>query len=148
MTDSVKEQDSSSIPSLTESDEEGEGVALYKYRDFSTVNIQELEAQARSSPESPTPHGANASDSSIRAQRFPVKLFKILAQKEFNEIITWMPHGRSVSPSTAIRMFSCFPLISNLTPFDSGRSLNRISLKAWSCLCTLSTPTTIPSIGL
>jgi hypothetical protein len=28
-------------------------------------------------------------------QKFPVKLYAILAQKEFSDIITWMPHGRS-----------------------------------------------------
>jgi hypothetical protein len=28
-------------------------------------------------------------------QKFPVKLYVILAQKEFQDIISWMPHGRS-----------------------------------------------------
>lgn len=67
----------------------------YKYRDFSNVN--EDDDDAVGAPEgSPVPAPArNTMETSIRVQKFPVKLYAILAQKEFNEIITWMPHGRS-----------------------------------------------------
>ena len=88
-----------SIPPLIDSDTGSEGHSVYKYRDFnSNENIMELEEDTRNSPESPPPPTGRASEASIRVQRFPAKLYAILAQKEFNEIITWMPHGRSVSP--------------------------------------------------
>jgi hypothetical protein len=31
----------------------------------------------------------------VRSQRFPVKLYALLAQPALSNIITWMPHGRS-----------------------------------------------------
>jgi hypothetical protein len=31
----------------------------------------------------------------VRSQRFPVKLYALLAQPQLSHIITWMPHGRS-----------------------------------------------------
>jgi hypothetical protein len=31
----------------------------------------------------------------VQFRWFPRKLYAILAQKEFHEIITWLPHGRS-----------------------------------------------------
>jgi hypothetical protein len=37
---------------------------------------------------------SSSSSSSIRAQKFPVKLYTILAQPEFNDVVSWMPHGR------------------------------------------------------
>ena len=77
------------------------GNVMYKYRDFSNVPEEELEQDPvpshngpPASASSPTGRG-NASESSIRVQKFPVKLYAILAQKEFQDIITWMPHGRS-----------------------------------------------------
>jgi hypothetical protein len=61
---------------------------LYKYRDFASVP-EDQEAETAQSQ-------ANRSlESSIRVQKFPVKLYAILGQKEFSDIITWMPHGRS-----------------------------------------------------
>jgi hypothetical protein len=73
----------------------GSGGSAYKYRDFSNVN--EDDEDAVGAPEgSPVPSPSrNTMETSIRVQKFPVKLYAILAQKEFNEIITWMPHGRS-----------------------------------------------------
>lgn len=67
----------------------------YKYRDFSNVN--EDDDDAVGAPEgSPVPSPSrNTMETSIRVQKFPVKLYAILAQKEFNDIISWMPHGRS-----------------------------------------------------
>lgn len=66
----------------------GGGGKTYTYRDFSSVP--------------PNPDDAllshlvnNTQNKSIQTQRFPVKLYAILARKEFSDIITWMPHGRS-----------------------------------------------------
>lgn len=68
---------------------EDAGATLYKYRDFASV-AEDLESEPAASSQ------ANRSlESSIRVQKFPVKLYAILAQKEFSDIITWMPHGRS-----------------------------------------------------
>eukprot|EP00934_Nitzschia_sp_Nitz4_P006946 Nitzschia sp. Nitz4//scaffold85_size83877//13680//15091//NITZ4_005218-RA/size83877-augustus-gene-0.158-mRNA-1//-1//CDS//3329559104//6936//frame0 len=68
--------------------------SMYKYRDFSNVGDEEFD-QPSPSPASPPPPGGRGVESSIRVQKFPVKLYAILAQKEFHDIITWMPHGRS-----------------------------------------------------
>jgi HSF-type DNA-binding len=87
------------LPNLV-TDEEGtaipeacDGSSMYQYRDFSNVPEEELEQQPTTPP--PTSNSRGAVESSIRVQKFPVKLYAILAQKEFQDIITWMPHGRS-----------------------------------------------------
>ena len=79
----------------TSSNNAGSGSTVYKYRDFSTVN--EDDEDAVGTPDgSPVPAPSrNTMETSIRVQKFPVKLYAILAQKEFNDIISWMPHGRS-----------------------------------------------------
>ena len=71
------------------------GSTVYKYRDFSNVN--EDDEDAVGTPDGgPVPAPSrNTMETSIRVQKFPVKLYAILAQKEFNDIISWMPHGRS-----------------------------------------------------
>lgn len=93
-----KEPENVSLPSLIETDEpstSGGGDSMYKYRDFSNVGDDEIE-QPASAPDSPPPANSRGGvESSIRVQKFPVKLYAILAQKEFHDIITWMPHGRS-----------------------------------------------------
>jgi len=66
----------------------------YKYRDFSNVTEDDEDALGSEAVAAPAP-SRNSMETSIRVQKFPVKLYAILAQKEFNEIITWMPHGRS-----------------------------------------------------
>lgn len=68
-----------------------EGSSMYMYRDFSNVAEGELEEV----PASTTPPSRAGVETSIRVQKFPVKLYAILAQKEFNEVITWQPHGRA-----------------------------------------------------
>jgi hypothetical protein len=69
---------------------------MYNYRDFSSVDDEELEAETQgSAPASPPPCPEGGMQNSIRVQKFQVKLYAILAQKDFHEIITWMPHGRS-----------------------------------------------------
>ena len=73
--------------------EPNESGKSYKYRDFSHVNEDDEEALVGGGP-APAP-SRNSSETSIRVQKFPVKLYAILAQKEFHDIITWMPHGRS-----------------------------------------------------
>jgi len=96
MSDNEKEVENQSLPSLVSQDEEttSEGTTMYKYRDFSNVPEDELEGQP--SAATPPPSNSRGSvESSIRVQKFPVKLYAILAQKEFQDIITWMPHGRS-----------------------------------------------------
>jgi len=65
----------------------------YKYRDFSNVTENDEEALGTDAVATPAPN--RNMETSIRVQKFPVKLYAILAQKEFNEIVTWMPHGRS-----------------------------------------------------
>lgn len=81
----------SSVPHLLP-DEAEDPNGLYKYRDFS--NVAEEEDDASEMP--PSSHSSRGHmESSIRVQKFPVKLYAILAQKEFQDIITWMPHGRS-----------------------------------------------------
>lgn len=66
----------------------------YSYRDYSHVTKDDDPGLVVDNPPPSTSSRAN-SESSIRVQKFPVKLYVILAQKEFNDIITWMPHGRS-----------------------------------------------------
>lgn len=74
---------------LDDEQESGETNTLYKYRDFSTMpEEQDTEEEAAAAQR-------GSLESSIRVQKFPVKLYAILAQKEFHDIITWMPHGRS-----------------------------------------------------
>lgn len=94
MCDSEKESAAGGgpgIPPLVVEAEEAEGTGtLYKYRDFS--NMPE-EQDAEEENASSTQRGNL--ESAIRVQKFPVKLYAILAQKEFHDIITWMPHGRS-----------------------------------------------------
>lgn len=94
----------SSIPGLFSDEivsaEQGTGSSVYKYRDFSHVNDEDIEIAEESptpTPSSSSPTGGRTGngESSIRVQKFPVKLYAILAQREFHEIITWMPHGRS-----------------------------------------------------
>jgi hypothetical protein len=67
------------------------GSSMYNYRDFSNVAEEELEEV----PASTAPPSRAGVETSIRVQKFPVKLYAILAQKEFNEVITWQPHGRA-----------------------------------------------------
>jgi hypothetical protein len=88
------------LPTLI-TDEEGtaipeaaDGASMYQYRDFSNVPEEELERHPSAAPMVP-PANRGPVESSIRVQKFPVKLYAILAQKEFQDIITWMPHGRS-----------------------------------------------------
>ena len=57
----------------------------YKYRDFSDVPEKDIEIEA----------DATSRTQSAHMQKFPSKLHVILNQKEFQDIITWMPHGRS-----------------------------------------------------
>jgi hypothetical protein len=81
-------------PALVSDDASADGSTMYKYRDFSNVPEEELE-QDPAPASTPPPSSRGNAESSIRVQKFPVKLYAILAQKEFHDIITWMPHGRS-----------------------------------------------------
>lgn len=95
MTDKeTADEITNAIPSIIEPDEVSEANgSMYRYRDFSKVSEEEID-QPESSDNSPSSNRGGV-ESSIRVQKFPVKLYAILAQKEFHDIIAWMPHGRS-----------------------------------------------------
>lgn len=60
---------------------------MYKYRDFGHVAEDDDDVASAEIPP-PTPNSrAGGSESSIRVQKFPVKLYAILAQKEFQDIM-------------------------------------------------------------
>lgn len=65
---------------------------FYKYRDFSDVTEKDIQTEIDANPNRST---RNSEARSARIQKFPLKLYTILAQKEFQDIIAWMPHGRS-----------------------------------------------------
>lgn len=101
----------------------------YRYRDFSHVKEDDdnPDLQEDHTPVQSSPRGN--SESSIRVQKFPVKLYVILAQKEFNDIVTWMPHGRSwkvLKPSLFESMV--MPLFFE---YSNYHSFNRL-VNAWS----------------
>jgi HSF-type DNA-binding len=79
------DDDNIPIPPMLQEDADA---TMYKYRDFASIPDDALQ-------ESSTTTNNRSLESSIRVQKFPVKLYAILAQKEFGDIITWMPHGRS-----------------------------------------------------
>jgi hypothetical protein len=71
----------------------------------------------------------NPSESSIRLQKFPVKLYFILTHAEFHDVIGWMPHGRSwkvIQP--AIFESMVMPLFFE---YSNYHSFNRL-VNAWS----------------
>lgn len=90
MSDNEKDTSSTaSLPPFLDDENNEGGNTLYKYRDFSTM------PEEQDNEEDNNGNNRNSLESSIRVQKFPVKLYAILAQKEFHDIITWMPHGRS-----------------------------------------------------
>jgi hypothetical protein len=96
------------------------------YRDFSTVNEDDEDAPDIPPP---TPSTRGNMETSIRVQKFPVKLYAILAQREFNDIIAWMPHGRAwkvLKPSMFESMV--MPLFFE---YSNYHSFNRL-VNAWS----------------
>ena len=104
------------------------GESLYKYRDFSHVG-EDDDAEVAAENPPPTPSARGSSESSIRVQKFPVKLYVILAQKEFQDIVAWMPHGRSwkvLKPSLFESMV--MPLFFE---YSNYHSFNRL-VNAWS----------------
>lgn len=95
----------------------------YKYRDFSSVGERNNGQSAGVDASAPT------RSTSVRVQKFPVKLYAILAQKEFNGIISWMPHGRSwkvLEPNVFETMV--MPLFFE---YSNYHSFNRL-VNAWS----------------
>jgi len=133
-TDSSEEQQEQ--PQLTEADaanadNNGGGSSMYKYRDFGHVEEEDGDdATNEDTPSSTAPASSrNSAESSIRVQKFPVKLYAILAQKEFNDIICWMPHGRSwkvLKPS----MFESL-VMPLFFEYSNYHSFNRL-VNAWS----------------
>jgi hypothetical protein len=69
------------VPELYQ-EESNEAGTLYKYRDFANMP-EEAEPEENSSPST-----RGSLESSIRVQKFPVKLYAILGTKEFNEIVS------------------------------------------------------------
>lgn len=63
------------------------GAKNYVYRDFAHVAVEPHEEPPR--------RKQGKTENSIRVQKFPTKLYTMLAHSEFSDIITWMPHGRS-----------------------------------------------------
>jgi HSF-type DNA-binding len=114
-TEDCSETSSTSpLPSFASEDDSGAAIAaaanamsnkkesnIYRYRDFGLVEDDDDSAALQGlgvvDDEQSTHSGTTGStteNSSIRVQKFPVKLYAILAQPEFAEIISWMPHGR------------------------------------------------------
>jgi hypothetical protein len=117
-----------SIPALLGDDGDNDGDSVYKYRDFSHVG-EDDDAEVSVENPPPTPSSRGNSESSIRVQKFPVKLYVILAQKEFHDIIAWLPHGRSwkvLKPSLFESMV--MPLFFE---YSNYHSFNRL-VNAWS----------------
>lgn len=105
------------------------GSTMYKYRDFGHVDDDGEDAGSDEIPLPTSSTNRNGSESSIRVQKFPVKLYAILAQKEFQDIICWMPHGRSwkvLKPS----MFESL-VMPLFFEYSNYHSFNRL-VNAWS----------------
>jgi hypothetical protein len=104
------------------------GLKVYKYRDFGDLEEDdEVIAERVPAPTQPSTRGSG--ESSIRVQKFPVKLYAILAQREFHEIISWMPHGRAwkvLKPS----MFESL-VMPLFFEYSNYHSFNRL-VNAWS----------------
>jgi HSF-type DNA-binding len=111
---------------LVEDQEQQDASTLYKYRDFGQV--QEDDDDVAEIPP-PTPSSRGSAENSIRVQKFPVKLYAILAQKEFHDIICWLPHGRSWKVLKATMFESLvMPLFFE---YSNYHSFNRL-VNAWS----------------
>jgi hypothetical protein len=82
MSDS-EEKDNQNIPAFLLEDEGPEAGTLYRYRDFSNMPVEPDNEEDNSSQ---GPRGNL--ESSIRVQKFPVKLYAILGTKEFHEIVS------------------------------------------------------------
>jgi len=132
MSDDEKEIESEaneSIPNLLpdEGDSDGKGSLWYRYKNYS--NVQEEDQEFAEQMPTALSASRGAGESSIRVQKFPVKLYVILAQKEFKDIITWMPHGRSwkvLKPS----MFESL-VMPLFFEYSNYHSFNRL-VNAWS----------------
>lgn len=113
---------------------EQEGNSVYKYRDFSNVAEDDEEVVGEAGhvvDQSPVPNPSRNGngETSIRVQKFPVKLYAILAQKEFHDIISWLPHGRSwkvIKPNVFENLV--MPLFFE---YSNYHSFNRL-VNAWS----------------
>lgn len=86
-TESEADVESDRLPPALRADPNAKN---YLYRDFAKVTEELDEAD-----DEPDTRRRGNTGRSIRVQKFPVKLYAILARPEFSEIITWMPHGRS-----------------------------------------------------
>lgn len=111
-----------------------DGTPMYQYRDFGHIDEDHEEGGTNNNGDSSSAPGTGVvnrggSESSIRVQKFPVKLYAILAQKEFHDIICWLPHGRSwkvLKPS----MFESL-VMPLFFEYSNYHSFNRL-VNAWS----------------
>ena len=139
LNDIDRESETSSVPPLILNDDENSQEAgtatMYKYRDFGNVTEDQLSEETGPdgspcpSPPPPSRTAKSWEGSSIRVQKFPVKLYAILGKKEFEGIITWMPHGRSwkvLKPNLFESMV--MPLFFE---YSNYHSFNRL-INAWS----------------
>mmetsp|Transcript_13784 Transcript_13784/g.39276 ORF Transcript_13784/g.39276 Transcript_13784/m.39276 type:complete len:667 (-) Transcript_13784:125-2125(-) len=136
---------------ITESEQTGDGEA-YRYRDFAQLPEAEVEISEEEDKEAQELKEALVESAllaaehhkkecimpaqpmmraslSVRAQRFPVKLYAILAQSELNEIISWMPHGRAWKVHNP-GVFESF-VLPVFFDSDNYHSFNRV-INAWS----------------
>jgi HSF-type DNA-binding len=128
---SSDDQHEASLPPMLADDAvsvDSSGHKVYKYRDFGDLEDEE-DAAGRVPSSATAPSTRGSGESSIRVQKFPVKLYAILAQKEFHEIISWMPHGRAWKVLKASMFESLvMPLFFE---YSNYHSFNRL-VNAWS----------------
>jgi hypothetical protein len=143
-------------PKLPDWESEDEEATHYRYRDFAHVELPqdddvtteeeekdaaELKTALKKSALLAVNHQENMSvltnpsqpfikaSVNVRSQRFPVKLYAILAQPELSDIISWMPHGRSWKVFKP-QVFEAF-VLPVFFDSDNYHSFNRV-INAWS----------------
>jgi len=123
-----EQQQQQQPPTIADAEATAHDGTMYKYRDFGHVE-EDGEDASTDEVSGPNATNRNGSESSIRVQKFPVKLYAILAQTEFHDIICWMPHGRSwkvLKPS----MFESL-VMPLFFEYSNYHSFNRL-VNAWS----------------
>jgi hypothetical protein len=99
----IDEEDNNDPPIPPELEEDA-SATLYKYRDFASIEDLEKDLTETPGQRLNTQQQQNGGvESSIRVQKFPVKLYAILSQKEFSDIITWVRFLASVFGVTRAR---------------------------------------------
>ena len=113
-----------------DADEEGLQGALADAIRQATAQTKQGQVPQHYYPPVPHPEDATVRASGwIRLQRFPVKLYALLAQPALQDIITWMPHGRSWKVLKP-RVFET-SILPVFFESDNYHSFNRV-INAWS----------------